>query len=395
MQSHIKTPIFLAGWPGRIGGAQTEIWHTLVLWRRMGLDVRVLPTWTPEERRADAALAADVPYWTERMRGIGCRVHDHEIRLARIPGLRGAIVVGFCDPRFVAWAPQLWHLHCRLVWVPCMCQPTFRLAGHPGGPPVRPFDRYVFQSQFQLREYRRHAAAIRVSLVRDPHYVPYQTLGDYLEPAARGTPERAVVIRGAFDLDEFPFLPPPENRGVPTGQPPYVGRISRANPAKFRRDLWKIHARIRQFGPVTARVLGWDAAVEAKCGPPPACAEVYAENQVHPDAFLRACDVLLQQTDPEGPPENWPRVGLEAMAAGVPVVADRRGGWPELIQTGYNGLLVDTAEQAPCAVAALLSAPAARRRLARNARDCLEALYGDPRTTGQKWIELFEGLLAS
>ena len=39
--------------------------------------------------------------------------------------------------------------------------------------------------------------------------------------------------------------------------------------------------------------------------------------------------------------EGQPRIILEAFAAGVPVIASRIGGLPELVEDGVNGLLVD------------------------------------------------------
>jgi len=68
--------------------------------------------------------------------------------------------------------------------------------------------------------------------------------------------------------------------------------------------------------------------------------------------------------------EALPNVILEAMAAGLPVVATRVGGVPELVEPGVTGWLVPPGD-APALGAALgqvLSDPEARQAMGRNAR---------------------------
>jgi glycosyltransferase involved in cell wall biosynthesis len=77
---------------------------------------------------------------------------------------------------------------------------------------------------------------------------------------------------------------------------------------------------------------------------------------------LRAMDVFVLSSDHEG----LPMVLLEALHLGVPVVARRVGGIPEVIQDGINGTLVDSGDSAALAEACLdiLSDEPRRRRLA-------------------------------
>jgi glycosyltransferase involved in cell wall biosynthesis len=82
-------------------------------------------------------------------------------------------------------------------------------------------------------------------------------------------------------------------------------------------------------------------------------------------AVYREHDIFVLPTLPG---EGIPRVLLEAMAAGVPVVTTRVAGIPSLVTDGENGLLVDTANAKPVAdaIARLVTdAPLRRRAIAR------------------------------
>jgi hypothetical protein len=106
--------IFVAGYPSDIGGANTELWHTVKLWRRFGLDVTLLPTW-------EAPLE-----WKHRLDAIGCRTvalsppGTGGAFLDGVPGLAGSIVVSMCNTRFLAVAEQFRARGCRIVWLGCM-----------------------------------------------------------------------------------------------------------------------------------------------------------------------------------------------------------------------------------------------------------------------------------
>ncbi len=71
------------------------------------------------------------------------------------------------------------------------------------------------------------------------------------------------------------------------------------------------------------------------------------------------------------------RVGLEAMAAGIPVIAAARGGLPEIIADGRTGLLVDPPdpEIIAAAVMRLLDNPALERAIIEGGRKFVEANF--------------------
>ncbi len=71
-------------------------------------------------------------------------------------------------------------------------------------------------------------------------------------------------------------------------------------------------------------------------------------------------------------------VFLEAAAAGLPIIATRMGGIPEVVRDGFNGLLLqqpdDPAELA-AKILSLLGDPPLRQRLGRQGRDWVLATF--------------------
>jgi glycosyltransferase involved in cell wall biosynthesis len=74
--------------------------------------------------------------------------------------------------------------------------------------------------------------------------------------------------------------------------------------------------------------------------------------------------------------EGMPRIILEAFARGVPVVAPRVGGIPEVVKEGATGVLVDPDDPAALAegLLGLITDPAQRRRLGAHARAWVDEL---------------------
>ncbi len=68
---------------------------------------------------------------------------------------------------------------------------------------------------------------------------------------------------------------------------------------------------------------------------------VYGSAEHH--EMLKSADIFIQPsiTDKQGNKEGVPGTMVEAMAAGLPVIATRHAGIPEIIENEKNGLLVD------------------------------------------------------
>lgn len=340
--------VFLIGYPGALGGANTEAWHTLRLWCRYGVDVHLVPTWGVD------------PAWQSRLAALGCTTHRIEPhQLETVPGLAGAPVVSFCNREFIALVPRLRALGCPLVWANCM---TFLFdherecfAEH------GPADAYLFQSEFQRREL-------------EPQLV-----------SCGYTAEQGHLIRGALALDEFEFAPRPH---VPNEEF-VVGRMARPDLDKWSSNTWPIYAAI-PYARKRALMLGMDERTHAKLGAPPLFADCLAPQAITVTQFLSRLHCLLPING--GARENWPRAGLEAMAAGVPIVAQHAWGWRELIDHGVTGFLGADDSELAFYAALLAHDEALRLQIARAARERLVDTLADPQRLWEGWKRLFRSV---
>jgi len=113
-------------------------------------------------------------------------------------------------------------------------------------------------------------------------------------------------------------------------------------------------------------------------------------NDVRP--YYRIADVLAISSLSEGSPN----VLLEAMAAGVPVVATAVGGIPEIVTDGETALLVPARDPAALAAAIerLLCDPSLAENLASRAQDLIKTQYS-PVARSQSLGKLYERLCLS
>ena len=211
-----------------------------------------------------------------------------------------------------------------------------------------------------------YASAVARSTLRRADRVVALTRLEAAGLAGLGVDERRIrVIPNGIDLEEFASLTPRR----PATRPPtvlYVGRlypeqkgletlvaafasIARGHPAQLRLvgEDWGGLARVRESareGGITDRVVA-TGPLERK-----ELLEEYARAEVL---------VLPSRFEPFG------IVLLEAMAAGLPVVASRVGGIPEVVDAGTTGILVPPGQPAPLAeaIASLLDDPARAAQL--------------------------------
>lgn len=112
---------------------------------------------------------------------------------------------------------------------------------------------------------------------------------------------------------------------------------------------------------------------------------------VNPVPLLKSAAVLAIPSHSEG----LPNVVMEAMAYGLPVVATRVGGIPEIVADGVTGWLVDVgdAEQLATAIIEALTHTAEARKRAATARHLAETLSMSK--SMERWESLYDELLGA
>ncbi len=338
--------VFFIGYPGELGGACTEAWHTVKLWRRFGAQVHLIPTWG-QASEAKAKLDA-----------LGCVTHSVMPEdMERVEGLAGRPVVSMCNGEFLRHAHRFRAMGCPILWANCMTflfdQEKRFFADH------GPFEAMIYQSQFQ-----------RAQL--EPLMAPFGY-----------DPANGHLIRGAFDCSDWNFAPRPHA----PGEVFVVGRAARPDPDKWSSNTWSIYERI-QVRNKRALMLGMDDRTHAKLGKPPAWADCLKPMAIPAKQFFAALHCLLPVNG--GARENWPQAGLEAMAAGVPIVAQNDWGWREMIQHGVTGFLGSCDEELAHYAALLAYDEDLRQRIVRAARQRLEQEHAAPEKLWTGWQRAFE-----
>ncbi len=175
----------------------------------------------------------------------------------------------------------------------------------------------------------------------------------------------------------IPTLPPADPGAIrhelgisPTA--PVIGAIGRLSPVKALDVLIEAAALLRSGLPDLRVLLVGRGAEEDRLRRLAAARGVedvvlLLGERVDVSAVLAALDVAATCSDSEG----IPLAVLEYMAAGLPVVATRVGGLPELVQEGVNGFLVPPRDPSALADALgrLLADPALRAELGRAGRE--------------------------
>ncbi len=188
-----------------------------------------------------------------------------------------------------------------------------------------------------------------------------------------GLPGR--VIPSLIDLD--PFLKVAEDRFSAVKAPgdallPFTfGRASRDVLSKHHPGDLSLYRMLSGQG-ASIRILGGAClAPGLKEGD---AIELLAAGAEPVPAFYASLDAVFYRTGPFI--EAYGRVVLEAMAAGLPVVAHSMGGYAEVIEHGVTGFLIQTQEDAYDAIMSLRESPQLRRKIGQAAQQKAVCMHG-------------------
>jgi glycosyltransferase involved in cell wall biosynthesis len=171
----------------------------------------------------------------------------------------------------------------------------------------------------------------------------------------------------------------PEPR--PASAHPVIASIGRIAPEKGQLDFLKAAETIQRAVPAArfdligaplfgdAEAVRYHAAVRSAAAHLPVEFHGWREDVHH---ALAGIDLLLV---PSAPHEATTRVILEAYSAGVPVVALRSGGVPEVVDNGVTGYLAGSVPEMAERAIELIRHPAQRGELARGARAAWERRF--------------------
>ena len=185
--------------------------------------------------------------------------------------------------------------------------------------------------------------------------------------------DRTVVIPNAVDVGAFA-------QAALKGEPPVVVSVGRLH---FPKDFVSLAHALGRLPPGSfrARVIGEgpdrpDIEEALRAGGVAEAVEVAGARDDVPEV-LAAADVFVLSSLSECLPISI----LEAMAAGLPVVATRVGGVPELVADGETGLLVPAADPTALAQAlrTLIEDADLRRRMGATGRERARERFDLPR----------------
>lgn len=243
----------------------------------------------------------------------------------------------------------------------------------------------------RVKPFSFHWLAAKLETLTIPRSDGVLCITNYTRDAVSDLARKTWVLPNAVDASFFEISPAPEDPAVVL----CVGHISfRKNQNRFIRALDPL-AQQKRF-----KVIFLGAAPREN----PYCAEFFHFLKTRPwceygglagrnelKTFLAKATLLALPSLED----NCPMAVLEAMAAGVPVIAANVGGVPDLVEENVTGFLCDPndPESMRATVSKTLENPARARTVAEAARNAARQRF-HPRVIAERHVEIYREVLA-
>lgn len=332
--------LFIYGFPSLYGGAGTELHHQIYAWKALGnIEIHIIPTCPGYKNE---------PLYQE-MLDIGVKIHEpHKFSVVSPDDA----VISFCGSLFLENVRHINQFTKRTVFVNCMT--------------------WLFNDEKKSHEQGLIAHSLyQRPQIRDEHEQQLRLLG------SRATFTHFIPYFHGINI----------NFGTKDDESVHIGRISRVDKDKFTRFNSQIYAGIISPKPKVGHFLGWGPKAHEVTGTLPTWIKTYPNHNTLPvSKFYDTVDFIVQPTNTT---ENWPRIGLEAMHAGVPLVVDNRGGWQYMIEHGVTGFLCNNERDFMYYGSRLAYDLDLRNQIAYNARKKAEEISG-LEISKESWRQVFE-----
>lgn len=202
-------------------------------------------------------------------------------------------------------------------------------------------------------------------------------------------PEKLVTVYNSIPALEFP-----PRRGRFAGRP-VVGTLGALHRRKGHvyliEAMPEVAAALPDVQVVIAGIGGMQSTLERRIAELGIESRVQLVGEEEAEGFLAELDMFVFPSTFEG----MPNAVMEAMLAGLPVIATRVGGIPEIVRDGESGILVEPCSPAELAAAIirLWNDAAARRRYAAAGRQSIAQRFGDVQREVNETEAVYDRLL--
>jgi glycosyltransferase involved in cell wall biosynthesis len=332
------------GCPSFYGGADTELADQMYIWHKMGIQLHIVPH-----------MPITNPKIKQFVQSIG---YVHPTR--RFEALRGMPVISFCCAPFLEDLAKLKRIGVGpTLWVNCM---TFT---------------------FQKEKQAHRKGLIDVHLYQTDHAMKHITNILSLE-----NPNiKAMKFTPYFNPKGFPFHTKRDENKFG------FGRISRDDRSKYMSETLSIYDLIHAPHNKRAIILGYTKQKQRlTIGDVPTDPNnwltAYAPCGITQQEFYKQCDCVVQTSTCN---ENFPRVGLEAMASGSILIVYNNVGWQTQVIHGETGFLCTSARDFVFYASHMAHHPELRDTMARNAFRHLRQVAGFEKST-ESWKAVFDSI---